>query len=208
MASGIINNPSVHHVDLSGTDTTSTTYAGVITTILTATKPQTFSAGLYSGSIICTEVGSSSGLSTAAGVYLLDVINTNTSWRTQGVVMYQGTLYDVWYKSGVWGVNEHVRADTLHNMFTMQSFSVDNIDVAKSTKVGASYSISKSGYTAIALAGWSMSSASSSGSGPQYCSMMAQLTSSANIYYEIHNHNTSTAAKVKIAFQVVFVKNS
>ena len=89
--------------DISGTDTTSASgdYAGAIKTILTSNAPQSWAKGMYCGAFRKTN----SGTQTAwTGMYLLNVFNPNANWSTQGLVVAQGYIFSIWYKSGAWGV--------------------------------------------------------------------------------------------------------
>lgn len=88
--------------------------------------------------------------------------------------------------------------------FVVESKAVDNVET--SNYLDSSFSISKSGYTAIGVVGFNIGNASSNGANSSYCTFSKILVSGTSAQYRIRT-TSSSAARVKITFYVLYKKN-
>ncbi len=90
---------------------------------------------------------------------------------------------------------------------TTATKSVDNISIAaektSGDSVASSMDVTVSGKTPIAVAGWTIANASSSGQYCSYCTLFRCYLSGNTLYYSIKNH-CSSAAKVKLSVIVLY----
>lgn len=92
-------------------------------------------------------------------------------------------------------------------MFVIEQKSADNISVAKLERATGNISCAKSGYTWLGIVGVGVTNATSSGAGQTYV-VANVMKNGNNAYYDLKNHHSSTAAKVKIVIDCLYVKNS
>ena len=91
-------------------------------------------------------------------------------------------------------------------MLITDTFDVDNVSISAG---GNKYSdwgfnIGKSGYTPIAVAGFGISNASSSGANGAYCAVYRSRINSGDLELSIHNHGSS-AAKIHLYVTILYM---
>jgi hypothetical protein len=90
-------------------------------------------------------------------------------------------------------------------LFVTATLSADNKSIAKSSTSSFTFSIAKSGYTPIAIRGFDLDNASSSGANVAYCSVLAaKIKDSSTAEFQIRNNHTA-AAKVKMILYVTYI---
>ncbi len=118
--------------------------------------------------------------------------------------------------SGIWpvslgGTGASTAAAARTNLevkkLTTATKSVDNISIAaektSGDSVASSMDVTVSGKTPIAVAGWTIANASSSGQYCSYCTLFRCYLSGNTLYYSIKNH-CSSAAKVKLSVIILY----
>lgn len=90
-------------------------------------------------------------------------------------------------------------------LFATATLSADNKSIAKSSTSSFTFSIAKSGYTPIAIRGFDLDNASSSGANVAYCSVLAaKIKDSSTAEFQIRNNHTA-AAKIKMILYVTYI---
>jgi hypothetical protein len=97
-------------------------------------------------------------------------------------------------------------ASDLTNLLTTDIVAVDNISIDSGNTAASTISASKSGYTPIAIAGYQITNASSSGSGASLGNLYRLNLSSESILYGIRNIHTA-AINIKLIVIVLYQKN-
>ena len=107
----------------------------------------------------------------------------------------------------------------VQNSFVRETRSVDNVSIAKNTgaysgdgKIGGGDSnhnyinIAKSGYRPVAIWGYDIDNASSSGYGVGNCVVLAiRISDDNSAYWQVKNNNNATA-KIKIKIHVLYMR--
>lgn len=103
----------------------------------------------------------------------------------------------------------YLKKSDLHGKFINEVVSLDNITInANSSKTDISISAAKSGYTPIAVGGWSIDNASSSGANCHYCVPYRIRLNGTNVVASIKCNTSSNAAKIRLYVYVTYVSNS
>lgn len=90
-------------------------------------------------------------------------------------------------------------------LFVTAAVSADNKSIAKTTTSSFTFSIAKTGYTPIAIRGFDLDNASSSGANVAYCSVIAaKIKDASTAEFQIRN-NHSAAAKIKMILYVTYI---
>lgn len=90
----------------------------------------------------------------------------------------------------------------------VESKSADNVSISANGTAGASFTITKNGYTAIGIVGWQLENASSSGARYTFCRLYSTyISSQSTAYVHLRNRYTAGGAKVKVTIQVLYKKN-
>ena len=84
----------------------------------------------------------------------------------------------------------------------------DNVSVTASGGISSTFSCAKTGYTAIGVVGFSVTNATSSGSGASAANLRACYLSAANSVTFYGLNSTATAIKIKLTAYVLYRKNS
>ena len=90
-------------------------------------------------------------------------------------------------------------------LFTTAVMSADNKTIAKSSTLSISFSIAKAGYTPIAIRGFDIDNATSSGANVASCHVLAaKIKDASTAEFQIRNSATS-AAKLKLWLYVTYI---
>ena len=90
-------------------------------------------------------------------------------------------------------------------LFTTATMSADNKTIAKSSTLSISFSIAKAGYTPIAIRGFDIDNATSSGANVASCHVLAaKIKDASTAEFQIRNSATS-AAKLKLWLYVTYI---
>lgn len=90
-------------------------------------------------------------------------------------------------------------------LFATAAMSADNKSIAKSSTSSFTFSIAKTGYTPIAIRGFDLDNASSSGANVAYCSVLAaKIKDASTAEFQIRNNHTA-AAKIKMILYVTYI---
>ena len=93
-------------------------------------------------------------------------------------------------------------------LFKTATCSKDNISISKSSSASGDITpTAYTGYTPIAIIGYDMNNASSSGANVSSCVPLAMYFGSGTVSYQIRNNNSSSAAKVKVIARVLYVRS-
>lgn len=91
------------------------------------------------------------------------------------------------------------------SLFVLDTMSIDNQTIAKSATSSISFSIAKAGYTPIAIRGFDIDNASSSGANVGNCVVLAaKIKDASTAEFQIRNTAT-TAAKLKLWLYVTYI---
>ncbi|MDY2990586.1 MAG: BspA family leucine-rich repeat surface protein [Hornefia butyriciproducens] len=90
-------------------------------------------------------------------------------------------------------------------LFVTATVLADNKSLAKTSTSLFTFSIAKSGYTPIAIRGFDLDNASSSGANVAYCSVLAaKIKDASTAEFQVRN-NHSAAAKIKLVLYVTYI---
>lgn len=90
-------------------------------------------------------------------------------------------------------------------LFVTATVSADNKSIAKTSTSELTFSIAKSGYTPIAIRGFDIDNASSSGANVVSCVVLAaKIKDASTALFQIRN-NASSAAKIKLILYVTYI---
>lgn len=129
-----------------------------------------------------------------------------------------GTNHGIWsYKANKWviycdGSNVFVNGINTSNLLQKSQLIAelktwDNITVAKGATTEYTYSVAKSGYTPIGVVGFDCNNASSSGTNMNYVWFSACRLNGSNVLFQMHNSNSSSAAKVALIATILYKAN-
>ena len=92
-------------------------------------------------------------------------------------------------------------------LFKTGSAYKDNLTIAKSdTATGNITPAAYDGYTPIAVVGFDIDNATSSGTGGSYAQILAIRMSGSIGYYQVHNRNSSSSIKLKVNMYFLYVR--